>query len=101
MTATMNTTAAGGEVNTPSNGDNVPEWYARHVEAVTTALNNGTLVIGNATRIYTSWPTADSPPPYSFCTIRYLGPPPESNNDFVNRHMQEVAADFSSHPPIP
>lgn len=102
MTAEFSTTCAGNEVNTPSNGDNVPEWYARHVERVVEAANGGTLVLTGATRLYTTWPLVDPPPPfYTHLTIRYNGPPPESNNDFLNRHLQEVAGEFSSHPPQP
>jgi hypothetical protein len=99
MTATMNTTCAGGEVNTPSESETGGEWFARHVERVFAAVNNNTFVIGNATRLYTSWPTETGT--HTVTTIRYLGPPPESNNDFLNRHLEDAAADVPNFPPVP
>jgi hypothetical protein len=102
MTAEFSTTCAGGEIVTPSENDTVPEWYARHVERVFAAANNGSFVVTGASRLYTTWPLVDPPPAtYTHLSIRYNGPPPESDNDFLNRHLTEVPGEFTSHPPQP
>jgi hypothetical protein len=95
----MVTECAAKDVETPSEGQGGGNWFARHVERVYEAVNNGDLVIAGATRLYTSWPVDGGI--YTVCTIRYNGPPPETDQDFLHRHLTEAGNALPSHPPIP
>lgn len=91
----------GKEVQTPSNGDSPATWLERHIAAVNDAIANGDLVIEGASRIYTCWPVANQTRPRCLVTIRYNGPPPETDSEFLARHFGEVATDMVSYPPVP
>lgn len=102
--AFINTTCAGGEVVTPSpQSGSVGEWVKNHVTELYAAVNSGALVITGATRLYTTWPTNSNIPPatHTETTIRYMGPPPESNADFLDRHVEGFTQTMASIPPVP
>ena len=102
MTNQITTTVGAEEVNTPSEtGDTTTVWLERHVENVLQAIADGMLPISTASRIYTYWPVDEIPSPRCLVTIRYNGPPLETDTEFLDRHFTDVLSDMGSHPPLP
>lgn len=102
MTGVINSTVAAEQVDTPyETGQVAAQWLANHADRVAEAITSGELPLSTSSRIYTYWPVDEIPSPRCLVTIRYNGPPPESDGDLLNRHFQEIAADMATHPPIP
>lgn len=74
----------------------VPDHLVRHVNQVLAAIPNGFLV-GN--ELCTRWEIHDPPGYYDSCSSRNQGPPQETDDEYLDRHYEQVANDVGNHPP--
>lgn len=80
-------------------GDTAAQWLGKHVDRVNKAIADGDFPIGTAARIGTSWPTSVGSSPHERITIRFTGPPPETDSELLDRHFADVAEDMIDYPP--
>lgn len=76
--------------------EGIADHLERHINDVVAAIPNGFLV-GN--ELCTRWEITASPGYFDSCTSRDQGPPPETDDEYLDRHFEQVANDVGSHPP--
>jgi hypothetical protein len=76
--------------------ESVADHLERHINDVLAQIEDG-WIVGN--EICTRWEVTSTGGTYDSCTSRNQGPPPETDDEYLDRHFEQVANDVGSHPP--